>query len=158
MLKVSFFTTVFLAASAALTSHAGALPVCYMDLNGVVTDLSHMCGGESGSGVTTVAPFSPQLPILQADVWTRNIHFSNVSCSSGECFETASITGNIHNSGPVVAENVEIEAVGYAEGRAAQTRRVVVPSIGPGDAREVTISFGFSVLVDSWDVNVISWD
>ncbi|NEQ53863.1 MAG: hypothetical protein F6K11_27655 [Leptolyngbya sp. SIO3F4] len=129
---------------------------CYMDMGGVRTDLSYMCGtGEPTSVVaslssTVVVPVVATSSTSGPNIWTRNLFFYNSNSSA--------ITGNIHNSGSIAAENVMIEATGYAEGRTPQVRRTSIDRLAANDARPVTIDFGFSVPVDSWDVRVVSWD
>lgn len=140
-------------------------PVCYMERSdGQMVDLNYMCNANDGSRIAPNVP--PQAAVVlsratnSADVWTRNIHFDNGvwNRSLRAYTPTSAITGNVHNSGTGLAKNIVVEATGYAEGRTPQTRQAVIPSISADDARAVTIDFGFSVPVDSWDVRIVSWE
>lgn len=137
------------------------LPVCYMEMDGRMTDLSHLCGsdGTDADIFTVTIPSSPSIS-MPPSVWTRNIHFDNERWSSflGAFTPTSAITGNVHNSGNSMVENVVVEATGYAEGRTPQTRQATIQSISADDAVPVTIDFGFSVPVTSWDVRILDWE
>ena len=119
-----------------------------------------MCGdgGQPAGTLAVVAPSSSSA--LFTDVWTRNYHFSNErwDSSTNRFGPSSSITGNIHNSSDIAAENVVVEAIGYAEGRSPQTRRQTIASINANDATLVTFDFDFSVSVTGWDVRVVEWE
>ena len=155
-------TSITLATLVAISAPVQANPVCYMETSsGATVDLSYMCGSGGSSSVAAIdlPLIAPQrTPVIGADVWTRNIHFSNIQVINGRRVATSRIVGNVHNSGTVMAENVELEAIGYAEGRTPQTRRVTIPRIGSDNAEAVAIAFDFEVPVDTWDVKVVGWE
>ncbi|MEO0351139.1 MAG: hypothetical protein AAF282_13945 [Cyanobacteria bacterium P01_A01_bin.15] len=166
MLKLSLPLLAALAAATGLALPANALPSCYMtQSDGSMLDLSHMCGlrgsdaGPSGENLGAVVPVATA-PASFDEVWTRNSHFNNRfwNPNYSDYRSTSAISGNIHNSGPAMVENVVVEATGYAEGRTPQTRRTTVAMIGANDAALAVIDFGFSIPVESWDVRVVEWE
>ena len=120
MIKRSLLAASALLIGGALPAHS--LPVCYMDMGGVRTDLSYMCGDGGGSqAVLSVA--TPVVPASASnqlgDIYTYGVR------ANGNA-----VVGTLWNSGLSAASNITLTIRSEAFGRPSATREVTIDTIG----------------------------
>lgn len=132
-----------------------ARPVCYMEWQGQIIDLSPLCVSDQARPVA--APRVTEAQGVRLVVY--NSSFDNQQWDSvlGRYVETATISGPLYNFGDRAARDVVVEAKGTASGRTPQTRRVTINELTADNSVSVEFNFDFGVPVESWDVRVISY-
>ncbi|MEM7795880.1 MAG: hypothetical protein AAF579_15680 [Cyanobacteria bacterium P01_C01_bin.118] len=99
---------------------------CYMEMRGVVTNLSHMCGtGESEPVVAAVSTES-----RRADLTT--LYVRQVGNT---------VQGTLWNTGEAPANNIRLKIKGEQEGRPQQYREIDISSLAAGGQSEFQADF-----------------